>query len=93
MTPNILTREKTMSEGASMFALLTLIFLTTSSSIAASGWITKGLDLPFWGAFGGLLLGILLARSRVRGWIAHVGMSLLGIPVSIYLGMLLTPAN
>ncbi|MBI3741319.1 MAG: DUF4129 domain-containing protein, partial [Chloroflexi bacterium] len=40
-----------------------------------------------------LLLGILLARSRVRGWIAHVGMSLLGIPVSIYLGMLLTPAN
>ncbi len=94
MASQVLSHEQSeIREGASTLLLLALLFLAASSSIAASGWINRGLDVPFWGALGGFAIGIPLARSRLRGASAHTLMLLLGVPAAFLLAMTLTPAQ
>lgn len=75
-----------MSEGVSTAILLSLLILSVTGSIAAAEW-TENLGVVSLAAIGGLALGILFAKfQRLRGGLAHLGMLILDVPVTAWLG-------
>ncbi len=59
-----------INEGLSTAVLLALLLVSLTGSVAAVGWV-DGLGILIWPALGGMMLGILLAKLPVRGWLAH----------------------
>jgi transglutaminase-like putative cysteine protease len=78
-TQAIPLEEVKIGEGASTAALLALLLLSVTGSVAAANW-ADGLGILAWAAMGGLALGIALAKIRLRGLIAHPLMLALGGP-------------
>ncbi|MBI4789423.1 MAG: transglutaminase domain-containing protein [Chloroflexi bacterium] len=82
--------EKKVGEGVSTAALLVLMLLSVTGSIAAANW-ADGLGISAWAALAGLTLGLLLAKLPVRGWVAHPFMLVAGVPVVALLAGTLLP--
>jgi transglutaminase-like putative cysteine protease len=59
-----------VNEGLSTAFLLALLLISLTGSVAAVGWV-DGLGILIWPALGGMLLGTVLAKLPVRGWLAH----------------------
>lgn len=59
-----------VNEGFSTAILLALLLVSLTGSVAAVGWV-DGLGILIWPALGGMMLGILLAKLPVHGWLAH----------------------
>ncbi|MBI5300894.1 MAG: transglutaminase domain-containing protein [Chloroflexi bacterium] len=84
--------EIKIPEGISTFVLLVLMLLSVTGSVVAADW-TDGLGVLAWSAFAGVACGFALARTRLRGWLAHLVMLLLAAPVTgLIVGLLLPRA-
>jgi transglutaminase-like putative cysteine protease len=80
-----------VSEGSSTAILLYVLVLSVTGSITAAEW-TNDLGVVSFAAMGGLTLGILFAKlERMRGWLAHLAMLILGVFVTAFLGASILP--
>ncbi len=77
-------------EGWLILVLLTAVFLTVVWSLQAAGW-AKDLDLLNWVVLGGVLVGVLLAKSPLPGGVAHPLATLLGLGWITRLAFRFTP--
>lgn len=73
-----------LHEGWLAGALLAIIFITVTASVASANW-TDGLWQTTWAALGGMLFGILIARVRVNGFIGFTLASIVGAAYVMWL--------
>ncbi len=77
-----------VNEGLSTAVLLALLLISLTGSVATVGWV-DGLGILIWPSLGGMLVGILLAKLPVRGWLAHPITILFAFAASIAFPLLL----
>lgn len=77
-----------INEGISTAVLLGLLLISLTGSVAAVGWV-DGLGMLIWPALGGMMIGILLAKLPLRGWLAHPLTILFAFGASIAFPLLL----
>ncbi len=91
MTTQAILRDNVkISEGATTAALLALLMLSVTGSVASANW-TDGLGILLWAALGGLAIGMLISKVPLRGWIAHPLMLFLGLLAAALLPTFLLP--
>ena len=79
-----------VGEGVSTFFLLTLLLFSVTGSIDAANW-SDGLGLLTAAALGGQVLGFVLAKLPLRGFLAHLLMLIIAVPAVAALATLLLP--
>ncbi len=57
------------------------MLLSITGSVVAADW-TDGLGVITWSALGGLVFGLLVAKTRLPGWLTHFAMLTLAVPVT-----------
>jgi hypothetical protein len=77
-----------VNEGLSTAILLALLLVSLTGSVASVGWV-DGLGILIWPALGGMMLGILLSKLPVRGWLAHPTTILFAFAASVAFPLLL----
>lgn len=83
--------ESKLSEGWSTLLLLTGMVMCVTWAISAPKWVDN-IQIISWVAWGGLLMGILLAKARFSAWVAHFFSLVYGAAWISYLGTRLLPS-
>lgn len=86
--------EKNFSidQAKSVVILTAALVLTVTWAIGAAGW-TKGLNVLTFVGLGVILIGLMLARSLLPGFIAHIFSLIIGIAWSFWVTSRLLPAH
>ncbi len=82
--------EIKIGEGMSTAIFLALLLASVTGSIDAANW-ADGLGILTFAVFGGLLVGIVLAKLPLRGLVAHSGSIGLSAPALTFFATLLLP--
>jgi len=80
-----------LPEGWSTLLLVVGMVMCVAWAIVSARWV-EGLQIVEWAALVGLLAGLLLAKTRFPGWLAHVFGLVYGAAWISYLGTSLVPA-
>ncbi len=81
-----------IDKGKSVVFFTTMLIMIATAAIGATGW-TKGIGIVMFVGLGAILIGIMLARSILPWFIAHIFSLIIGIGWSFWVTSRLLPAH